>query len=513
MSSPLESADDLYPLLDAAVEGTLSPEQAAQLERRVLDDPAARRTYVEYLHAHACLQWSSGQQLPTSVEGAAELPMPAAEEDRLDDAAENHNTGALGSLRRRLTWNQSLPFLVSSAVMLLIGAGLGMWSVKLGGSAGNTASSGAGSAPAAVARLEAAKSCKWENGRLPTEPGTELPPGRLRLAEGLARIRFASGAEVVLEGPADLELMGENRCTLYHGKLIGRVVGKTSGFTVDTPLATVIDLGTEFGVNVARRNQTDVQVFDGMVDLVHRRTGNRQRLTAGAAKRCTVAGTQTFDPLVAEKGSFDGPEESDQATALVHISAADGNGKDSFIQSGDDRQENFGAETLLQVKNTLGPTHRRKGYVGFDLTALEGREVDQATLSFTIEPTGLGFAAVVPDATFTVYGLIDESLDSWGEDDITWDNAPANESGGGELDRGRTVRLGSFTVAQGVRSGVRTVTGPSLVRFLNEDTNGTATLILVRDTVEGQGAGLVHGFASRQHPSSDPPSLRLLVRE
>src|SRR5262249_62216709 len=50
-----------------------------------------------------------------------------------------------------------------------------------------------------VATLADSKACKWDGGTLPTEPGARLGAGRLRLAEGVARVVFGRGAEVNIE--------------------------------------------------------------------------------------------------------------------------------------------------------------------------------------------------------------------------------------------------------------------------------------------------------------------------
>ena len=46
----------------------------------------------------------------------------------------------------------------------------------------------------------------WESGNLPTADGSRLGKGTLRLAEGMATLKFDSGAEVILEAPATLTL-------------------------------------------------------------------------------------------------------------------------------------------------------------------------------------------------------------------------------------------------------------------------------------------------------------------
>ena len=124
-------------------------------------------------------------------------------------------------------------------------------------------------------------------------------------------------------------------------------------------------------------------------------------------------------------------------------------------------------------------------------------------------PTGLGFASEVPDATFTVYGLTDETLDDWDEATIRWANAPANRPGGASPDPDRVVKLGSFEMVQGVLTGTRSISGPVLAEFLNRDTNGLATFILVRDTRGSGRSDLVHGLANKHHPTLPPPTLKL----
>ena len=108
-----------------------------------------------------------------------------------------------------------------------------------------------------------------------------------------------------------------------------------------------------------------------------------------------------------------------------------------------------------------------------------------------------------------MYGLVDESLDGWDEATTRWDDAPANAPGGAGLDPDKVVPLGRFGVEQGVLSGIREVSGPALVDFLNRDTNGLATFILVRETRGSGRLDLVHGFAGKHHPDLPPPTLKL----
>ncbi len=462
----MKDRDELHILCDAAVEERLTPEQQRRLEELVLSDPAARRYYVEYLHQHGALHWSLLQK----DEGATR-PAPTPE-----------TTPAPVILRPQFNRRRVLTAVAAAAAVLVA---LGLW-VNARASA------------LAVATLTGGKSCKWDAGTLPTEEGAKLGSGRLRLAEGIARITFASGAEVTLEAPAELELVSPKRCVLHGGRLIAKVPPQAIGFVVDTPTAVLHDLGTEFGVNV-RDNQADVQVFNGIVDVKHRASGQTERLLTGRNRRFGTADAADFDPQLEKPLGGTGPTIGAGAR-VVQLSTAMGRGKDRYVQPLFPSPNS--SNILLLVKNSSNDKsdYNRKAYIGMDLASVAGNKVTDAQLSFTFTPTGMGFASEVPDATFAVYGLTDESLDDWDEAAMRWNTAPANLPGGSALDPDKVVLLGKFEIAQGALEGTRSITGPALADFLNRNTNGLATFILIRETRGSGRSDLVHGFAGKHHP-------------
>lgn len=106
----------------------------------------------------------------------------------------------------------------------------------------------------------------------------------------MARIAFRSGATVIVEGPATLELATPLAGRLMRGKLVADVPAEAHGFRVDTPLTSVVDLGTRFGVSVGPPGTTDVHVLAGRVEVT---PGEQppQQITAGHAVRAeSVAG-------------------------------------------------------------------------------------------------------------------------------------------------------------------------------------------------------------------------------
>lgn len=107
---------------------------------------------------------------------------------------------------------------------------------------------------------------QWINAEEKPTIGDVLRPGEMMLASGFAEITFAKGAKVVIEAPAKIELIDTNRMFLHEGKLSAQAPPQAFGFTVDTPAASIRDIGTEFGVNV-KNSHSEVHVFKGEVKL------------------------------------------------------------------------------------------------------------------------------------------------------------------------------------------------------------------------------------------------------
>jgi hypothetical protein len=107
----------------------------------------------------------------------------------------------------------------------------------------------------------------WEGHDAPNQNGDTLHPGGLHLKSGVAQIEFFSGATLLLEGDADLEIVSSSEAICHHGKVRVRVPPPARGFKLQAPGMKLVDLGTEFGLQVNRENQrAEVQVFEGEVE-------------------------------------------------------------------------------------------------------------------------------------------------------------------------------------------------------------------------------------------------------
>ncbi|HRH94748.1 MAG TPA: FecR domain-containing protein [Prosthecobacter sp.] len=130
-----------------------------------------------------------------------------------------------------------------------------------------------------VAVLTRGVNLEWESAAI--TPGTPLSPGWLRLKSGIAQIEFYQGARVLIEGPAELQLVSSGEATCTHGKLSAHVPPQAKGFRINTPKGTIVDLGTEFGLDVSDAN-SEVHVFKGEIEL-HQDAESMKSLKEGQA--------------------------------------------------------------------------------------------------------------------------------------------------------------------------------------------------------------------------------------
>jgi hypothetical protein len=123
------------------------------------------------------------------------------------------------------------------------------------------------SAPPPIARLTRAIDCRWEAGEEARTEGANLGAGdKLYLESGIAELTLDTGVRITLSGPAALELAAREAVVLHHGRLTAFVPEEAAGFAVRAPGFQVVDLGTEFGLQV-KNGTAEVHVFEGKVEL------------------------------------------------------------------------------------------------------------------------------------------------------------------------------------------------------------------------------------------------------
>ncbi|HEX5271155.1 MAG TPA: FecR domain-containing protein [Gemmataceae bacterium] len=231
MNTTPDLPDDLKDLIDDYLADRLDEAGMMRLEDRLRAGAEARRYFVAYCRLHTDLH------LEMRARRVGERALRAI--------------GEAAPPRRRLF--ASFPVKIAAAAAVLLAVGVAWWLISRPAPA---------EAPE-VAWLVNAQDCRWAED---TPPAGPMRAGSvLRVERGLAEIQFRSGARVVLEGPAALELLSANGARLLRGKLSARVPEPAVGFEVLSPRGKVVDLGTEFGVAVGDDGATDVRVFVGQV--------------------------------------------------------------------------------------------------------------------------------------------------------------------------------------------------------------------------------------------------------
>ena len=143
-----------------------------------------------------------------------------------------------------------------------------------------------------VAQLTGSKECQWASGAA-LLPGARLHKGQpLELTHGFAEVTFDSGARVVLEGPALLEVNSAWDAILKHGTLKANVPPEAIGFSVSDQTVNVVDLGTEFTMIADASGATDLLVLKGAVEASPQNSANPQTilLHKNEARRFAASG-------------------------------------------------------------------------------------------------------------------------------------------------------------------------------------------------------------------------------
>ena len=83
---------------------------------------------------------------------------------------------------------------------------------------------------------------------------------------------------MVIEAPATFEFSSSQQLLLRHGRVAAEVPPTAKGFTVVTPTGEAVDLGTMFGVDVAKSGASEVHVFKGEVLARASKSSDRRSL-------------------------------------------------------------------------------------------------------------------------------------------------------------------------------------------------------------------------------------------
>jgi hypothetical protein len=275
--------------------GDATAEERARLERLLLDNPQAILWYLRIVDDSLTLLDAASAN-ESIAPATCELEQVVTD-DLVTPYKSEPSYWVLAGHRPR--WYLALSF-VACALLLTFAAFRSDRFVDHAPTS-NVAATNAGSA-----RVVDISNVAWAEGAQQFVEWSLVKPGdTLRFQSGWINLFFDNGAELLIEGPADVEFVTSQKVFARQGKLAARIGPEAVGFRIDTPHAKVIDRGTAFGVSVDGNSHTSVVVYEGIVDLdvVGDSKLPRRRLATGEAlsvnrqgklSRITTVGTAEF---------------------------------------------------------------------------------------------------------------------------------------------------------------------------------------------------------------------------
>lgn len=308
----------LEELLTLAVEGQISEQQVRELNALIDQHPEWIRYAARYLQFMSLLKRSeqvagmSHSWIPEddSQEAYMESLKQMARAEMAAPVVENtHQAEAVvcvpsiplrrASLRERINKTAIYTAILASAALVMLLSYIHLVPVQQTGGLGYLTSS---------------VQAEWASVNGPILQDKALYPGPMKLVGGLAEITMDTGATMIVEAPAEFELETPSRVYLKSGRLVVSIENsREDRFVVRTPQATVVDLGTEFGVEIDAQGNTQTHVFQGEAELRSGsdplKYGSALALKVGQGARSDAAGNlkpaRLNDRVFVRKGQFD----------------------------------------------------------------------------------------------------------------------------------------------------------------------------------------------------------------
>lgn len=114
--------------------------------------------------------------------------------------------------------------------------------------------------------------------------------GTLELLHGRAAISLKPAVRAVIEGPAKVIVTSADSLHIEQGRGYFHRAGNGGGLTVTTPKLTVLDSGTEFGLETFPNVADELHVISGRLKVTSKSSGEGQMLLAGGAVKVSPTG-------------------------------------------------------------------------------------------------------------------------------------------------------------------------------------------------------------------------------
>lgn len=451
--------------------GKHDDEVIKNLNDAIVQDDEFRRQFVREIVLDAALREGAGESID-SYESAATHAVEREHDNRLATRAWPTNRFRIASL-----------LALAAGLLLMVG-----WLLP------------ATSRPSAsVATLVSSEGASWVSD-LPTTIGSSLSPGVVELVTGIATLEFDSGAIVLLEAPASLEIISDMQVRLIDGSAIVDAPETAIGFIVSTDCGDATDLGTRFGVTVdAESKSTEFEVFDGEVSVNSRSLKDPIRLKTSDAIRLDEGGSSTRLSDEPDRKPTNETVDSNVVRVDTNELAA------TFIRGNNFRGSRY--PELLMVKSSWkNNNYDRKSVFTIDASEANPQNFEAVRLRLNQVTSPIGFASRLPTMNvFEVYGIASADALQW-SGKSTWQDAPSPEDG---------VLVAEFEIPRSQSSGECLIESERLDQFVRSNIDKPMTFVLVRKTrtIKGTERALIHAFASPSHPTRKGPTLEFVCAE
>lgn len=216
-------------LLGRYLSGQMNLEDRRVLNKRLREEPAARRDFAEMLNIDSAMA--------VAAAGAAEC------------------RSAHQRTRSRLLW------LGTATAVLLLGMVITWWVLS------------ATNPPPFATVVNVVGADLRNRMALRDEPQ--------KIETGVVEFLTGRGTTVIVEAPASFRFESAQQLRLHHGRVLAVVTPEGKGFTLLTPAGNFVDQGTEFGVEVSRDGTAEVHVYRGEVVAVPRADIPNRSLSGG----------------------------------------------------------------------------------------------------------------------------------------------------------------------------------------------------------------------------------------
>ncbi len=394
-------------LIDELIDGTISESDFLILEAELRVDPEARAVYY------------ARQKLTAALNIEAESLSTEMERER--------KTVSM-FWRSQARWVGSVAAVAALAVVGFLG-----WKV---GKVDSPAEALAEPIASGYAVLSEQSDVSWEGGTQ-LDRGDLLPQGMLRMESGIAQFELFSGVTVIMEGASEFEIHSPMEMTVLSGRIRALVPAAATGFRVSTASGDVVDLGTEFALDVTSEG-ADMHVIEGEIEW-HPESKDKRLLTDGESLRWSVTGE--FSESGFEAGAIPVIDDFERQFANQRLKRKQAWQLSSERLGSDPRviayySMNAEAGWSRQVRDSSGS--------GLHGTMVSARRVadrwDESGKAVSFSPTGSRVRVAIPgehnSVTFYCWARID-SLDRWYNSLFLTDGHELNEPHWQIMDDGR----------------------------------------------------------------------------